>query len=286
MARIGVQGMMLKERFVADGVFETLRKVSDLGYHSIEMSQVSMAPENVAEMARARAELGMQFAALSAALETFPGHPGESLTDNFDKIVNDAHQLGSSILRIGMLPFAAMADKAQLLRFVDITAGFARRLKAEGLNLVYHNHHVEFSKFDGVRLIDIIRDAAPDLRYEVDVHWVHRSGVDPVAYLEECRGTVDLIHLKDYRVGALPASALELLKQGDMQGFMNAFTGIIQFAEVGEGNLNFNAIIDKALETGVEHLLVEQDDLYGRDPFDCLRTSRDNLQTLGYAHLF
>lgn len=286
MAKIGVQGMMLKERMTNVGVYETLKAISDLGFHSIEMSQVPMTPENVAEMKRAKDELGMQFAALSAAVEPMPGIPGDSLTTTYDKIVADARTLDSKILRIGMLPFAAMANRDELVRFVGIVADYAKRLADEGLNLVYHNHHVEFAKFDGVRMIDIIRQSAPDLRFEIDVHWVHRSGVNPVPFLHEYAGIVDLIHLKDYRIGAFPMEAMDLLKAGDMKAFMAAFTGLVQFAEVGEGNLDFPAIIEAALATGVEHLLVEQDELYGRDSLDCLETSRDALRAMGYGHLF
>ena len=56
-----------------------------------------------------------------------------------------------------------------------------------------------------------------------------------------------------------------------------------RFAEVGEGNLNWPAILAEAERGGVEYLLVEQDDCYGRDPFECLATSRRNLMRLGYA---
>ena len=286
MAQIGVQGMMLRERIEAHGVYKTLEDITNLGYHSIEMSQVPMSPENVAEMKRAKDELGMRFAALSAALEPMGGVVMESLTTDYDKIVADARLLGSKILRIGMLPFPAMANRDELVRYVGIMAEFAKRLADDGLSLTFHNHHVEFAKFDGVRMIDIIRQSAPSLRFEVDIHWVHRSGVNPVEFLEDYRGVVDLIHLKDYRVGPFPQEALALLQAGKREEFYAAFTGIIQFAEVGEGNLNFTAIIEKALETGVEHLLVEQDDLYGRDALDCLITSRDHLYKLGYANLF
>ncbi len=286
MAQIGVQGMMLKERIAEHGVFQTLQDISALGYHSIEMSQVPMTPENVAEMRRAKDELGMRFAALSAAVEPMGGVVMESLTTDYDKIVADARTLEAGFLRIGMLPFPAMANRDELTRYMGIVADFAKRLASDGLSLTFHNHHVEFARFDGVRMIDIIRDAAPSLRFEVDVHWVHRSGVNPVTFLEDYRGLVDLIHLKDYRVGQLPQEALALLQEGRRDEFYAAFTGIIQFAEVGEGNLDFRAIIDTALATGVEHLLVEQDDLHGRDALDCLTTSRDNLVQLGYAHLF
>jgi sugar phosphate isomerase/epimerase len=67
---------------------------------------------------------------------------------------------------------------------------------------------------------------------------------------------------------------------------MSAFVGVVQFAEVGEGNLDWPAIIEQSLASGAEYLLVEQDDTYGRDPFESLRISRDNLVALGYGSLF
>ena len=95
-----------------------------------------------------------------------------------------------------------------------------------------------------------------------------------------------MVHLKDYRIGQLPESALEALAAGDRVGFMTAFTGVVQFAEVGEGNLDFAAIVEESLASDARYLLVEQDDLYGRDVFDCLQTSYDNLVGLGYDGLF
>lgn len=43
-AKIGVQAMMLKEKFEELGAYDTLKKVSELGYHSIEISQIPMNP--------------------------------------------------------------------------------------------------------------------------------------------------------------------------------------------------------------------------------------------------
>ena len=285
MAKIGVQGMMLKDRMTEHGVFPTLKAISDLGYHSIEMSQVPMTPENVAQMKQAKDELGMQFAAISAPLESLiPGM--DALATDYDKIVADARALDARILRIPMLPFPAMASKDLLLHFIDLAAKYSTQLAGDGLSLVFHNHHAEFAKFDGRTIMQIMREAAPALRYEVDVHWVQRAGVNPVTFLNDYAGIVDLIHLKDYRIGNLPTESLEFLQKGDIAGFMPYFTGIIQFAEVGEGNLDFPAIIEAALATGVQHMLVEQDDLYGRDALDCLTSSRSNLLAMGYGHLF
>jgi sugar phosphate isomerase/epimerase len=46
-----------------------------------------------------------------------------------------------------------------------------------------------------------------------------------------------------------------------------------RMAEIGEGNLNWPAILKAAREGGVEWYLVEQDACYGRDPFESLAIS-------------
>lgn len=286
MATIGVQASTIKASFAQDGTYETLRKVANLGYHAIEISQVAMTPDNVAQMRRAQDELGVQVAALSASLTTPVGAPGDSLTDGYDKILADCRALGTSILRIGMLPFDAMTSLERVLEFARRINDVAHRLADDGVDLYYHNHHVEFARFDGRTMLDLIAETAPDVGLELDVHWIHRGGLDPVRVLTQYAGRVRLVHLKDYRIGALPDSALELLAAGDFPGFMTAFTGIVQFAEVGEGTLDWPAIVDQAIASGAEYLLVEQDETYGRDPFESLAISRRHLVELGYGDLF
>jgi sugar phosphate isomerase/epimerase len=127
-----------------------------------------------------------------------------------------------------------------------------------------------------------VRRLSPSLHFEIDVHWVQRGGKNPVDVLREYAGQVELVHLKDYRVGLLPASALDLLAAGDAAGFSREFAGLVQFAEVGAGTLDFAGIIAQALASGAEHLLVEQDELYGRDVYDCLSDSISHIRSLGY----
>lgn len=286
MAKIGVQAMMLKDSFADSGAFETLRKVSAIGYNAVELSQIPMTPENVAELDRSRGELGMDIAALSVMVEKPHGRPGDSLRDDFDKIVDDAKRLDSSLLRIGMLPFPAMKSVGAVVEFAKEANGYAERLQEHGISLYYHNHHVEFAKFDGKYMLDIIADNSPAMGMEIDVHWVQRGGLDPVRTLEKYAGRTAMVHLKDYRIGVLPEAAFGMLEGGDIQGFMQEFKNVVQFAEVGEGNLDFPSIIPAAQAAGAEYLLVEQDELYGRTVWDALQTSYDNLVAMGHGDLF
>jgi len=51
-------------------------------------------------------------------------------------------------------------------------------------------------------------------------------------------------------------------------------------AEVGEGNLNWPAILDACRSSGTEIYAVEQD-ICQRDPFESLAVSYRNLQAMG-----
>jgi len=285
MARIGVQAMMLRESVAEIGAFETLRRVRDIGYRAIEVSQIPMVEENIAQLERAKDELGIDIAALSAGLTASPGG-NDSLEEDLDKIVADSRRLGAEMVRIGMLPFEAMGSLERLYDFCERTDAYAQRLADSGIRLYYHNHHVEFAKFDGRLILDIIADRAPNVGLELDVHWLQRGGVNPVSVIEQHAGRVRMVHLKDYRIGKLPDSAFEALAQGDIAGFMTAFAGVVQFGEVGEGNLDFASIIPASIASGAEYMLVEQDDLYGRTVWEALQTSHDNLVSLGFADLF
>ena len=286
MPTIGVQASTIKHAFTELGTEETLRRVADLGYRAIEISQVPMTPENVDAMRRAQEERGLRIASLSAGMTPFPGTTGESLTTTFDKIVADCHTLGTTLLRIGMLPITAMGSRDTVLAFAEEANVMAQRLRSEGIELYYHNHHVEFARFDGRSMLDVIADTAPDVGLELDVHWIHRGGVDPVKELRRHAGRVRMVHLKDYRIGTVPQSAIDAIVEGDASAFGTVFSGLVQFAEVGQGTLDWPAIVEAAVAGGAEFLFVEQDDTYGRDPFESLAMSRDHLVSIGFGDLF
>jgi sugar phosphate isomerase/epimerase len=286
MPKIGVQAMMLKDEFAASGLFPTLEKVAAIGYHAIEVSQIPMTPHSVTELDRARSDLGMEIASLSAGFTGPVGAPNDSLTRDFDKIVADCRRLDVSIVRIAMLPFAAMGNLETVLEFCDTSNELAQRLNDQGIGLSYHNHHIEFAKYDGQHLLDLIADRAPLVGLEVDVHWVARAGLDPVRVLEKFGDRVTMVHLKDYRIGRMPEDALAAAKTGDITGVAAAFESMVEFAEVGEGNLDFRSIIATCARIGPQYLLVEQDDCYGRAALECLRTSHANIVALGFGDLF
>ena len=160
--------------------------------------------------------------------------------------------------------------------------------KEEGIDLYYHNHHVEFARYNGKYLLDIIKDNTKNLGFELDIHWIHRGGENPVEFIKKYAGRIRLLHLKDYRIGEMkmPEGGIDFTNRESIMKFMGGFNNVVQFAEVGEGTLPVAACIEAGLAGGSEYFLVEQDDTYGRDPFESLKISHDNLVKLGYGEWF
>ena len=281
-AVIGAQMMMLKDQVASDGMWSVLERLADLDIRAVEVSQIPMSEANTADLERGVRQLGIEVAALSTALRHQEGRDIDALDTDFDKLVADCRRLGCRFLRIGMMDFSAMVSREATEAWAAEANGYAERLKAEGITLCYHNHHVDLHKFDGERIFDIVRRVAPDLHFEVDLHWVQRGGMAPLDMLAQYSGVCKLIHVKDYRVTALPHEALDLFDAGRVAEGYDKFVNIIEFAEVGQGNMNWPALLPAALEAGAEYLLIEQDLTYGRDPFDCLRDSRQYLASIGY----
>ena len=287
---IGVQmSTIAPAKMPSFDAYEVMAKLTDLGYHCAEVSQVPMTKENVAGFRRAIDELKFNFSSLSAAVAPlFPGQPGEYLTnpDDYKKMVEDARTLDVDMFRIGMMPMNCVGNVQKGIDFAKQAEEYALKLKEDGIDLYYHNHHIEFMKLEnGKYLLDVLRENAPSMGFELDTHWIHRGGENPVEFIKKYAGSVRLLHLKDYKIANVE---MPDMSQGfDMKAFANAFFAQpVRFAELGAGSLPLKACIEAGLEGGAEYFLIEQDDSYGRDPFDCLKDSRDHLIELGYADWF
>lgn len=282
MAVLGVQMMMLKDQVAEQGMWPVLQRLAEMDLHAVEVSQIPMSEENVAALERGVAELGIQVGAVSVALKPGPTATGDNLEEHFDKIVADAKRLGVRFARIGMMPFTAMVSKEACEAWAAECEPAAQRLAAQGITLCYHNHHVDLARFGDERIFDIVRRVAPSLNFEVDLHWVQRGGMAPLDMLEQYSGVCKLIHVKDFRVVPVAQEVVDLFSEGKFAEGFQGFLNIAQFAEVGQGNMNWPKLLPASEAAGAEFFFIEQDDTYGRDPFDCIADSRAYLKSIGY----
>jgi len=151
-----------------------------------------------------------------------------------------------------------------LKRFLAELAPVAEALAAEGMDFSYHNHNHELAPMGRKSWLESLYEQADpaELKAEIDTYWIQAGGSDPADWIRRCAGREPLLHLKDMTVTP---------------------DGQQRFAPVGEGNLNWPAILEAARQGGVEWCLVEQDDCYGQDPFRCLEISYRNGKAMGLS---
>lgn len=133
------------------------------------------------------------------------------------------------------------------------------KLRRDGLQLAYHNHNFEMKKYAGVTALEIILDntSRDNLKLEMDAAWVSRGGQDPVRFLKKYPGRIYAIHAKD-----------------------NAAIGIrddeMNFTPLGEGLLDWPAILPAAKSSGVKWFIIEHDK--PKDAWSIITTSLRNLR--------
>ena len=250
---VGAQLFSLRDSMkTPEDMAATLKQVAEIGYTTVQVSGIGEI--DPAELVKITDDNGLQIVVTHMGWKSFQEDlEGLIETHKTYKCVHTA---------IGGLPqeyFSADGSK----RFVDELAPIAERLAAEGMDFSYHNHSHELVKYgDYTWLAQTYAMAGGDmLKAEIDTYWIQHGGGDPAQWLRDCAGREPVIHLKD----------MIITPEREQR-----------FAEIGEGNLNWPAILAAAELGGVEYMMVEQDNCYEREPIDSLAISYRNLRAMGY----
>lgn len=233
------------------GVAASLKKVAEIGYKAVQIS--GFGPVDAHEVAKLVEDNGLTVASTHVGWDRF--------TQDLDNLIEEHLLWKCQHPAVGSLPRQYHSLEG-LKRFVDELAPIAAKLANVGMDFSYHNHNHELARYDGVTWLERLFDATPAemLKFEIDTYWIQAGGADPVWWIRKCAGREPLLHLKDMIVTPEREQ---------------------RFAEIGEGNLNWPAILQAAAESGVEWYFVEQDRSYDRDPFESLAISYRNLVKMG-----
>lgn len=276
--KIALNMSMVKTVMWEKGPDYTFERVKAAGLSYFELSQADMTNEFIDQVMEASAKHGVKVIATSLNYKPLfgAGAKGFDIERDFDRIIQANQRLGVTYVRDSLIPKICIHSEEGYYKAAGDLNHYGRLLREQGLKLYYHNHHFEFERFRGRTGFELLVEYTdPELvGFEIDVHWIQRAGQDPVTWVKRLAGREDMIHLKDYRIH---------FPDGEPSPDIFHREQCIQFAEIGEGNLDMKAIIEAAVDGGAVYLPIEQDQTYGRDPFDCIRTSVDNLRGMGFG---
>lgn len=226
---IAAQVYSVREEAAAD--FEkTMRKLADMGYHGVELA--GLYGKSVDEI-RACLE--------RAGLEAISAHvPIDEFENDLDKTVQTYKEIGCKYVVVPYLNQDRWYGGSQYADTLKIISRISEKCHEVGMELLYHNHHFEFQTTpEGGYQLDAFYDTIPseELKTELDLCWLKVGGADPVAYLHKYSGRCPVVHVKD---------------------FIHKDEEVVLMA-VGEGEVDAQAIVPAAIESGAQWLVIEQD---------------------------
>ncbi len=251
---IGLVMGILKNELASD-YFGTLETVAKTGFKEIEIGRRLANTQHSRDEMKAKLDsLGLRVLTMHIVIE--------DLKNDFEGLIEEATFSGAKYLDVVWSPFETLDWILETCEFLDATA---LRVAEHGFVLTYHNHDHEVNRFfelEGTsapkRGIEILVENTRHLNFLVDTCWIKVGGLEPQDFLKTVRGRCPILHVKDIRDASIRDS----------------------FIEVGDGIIDFPAVIAEAKAGGCSHFIVEQDRAYLLSPFESIWRSYDYLASI------
>ena len=245
--KIGAQLYTVREfTQTAKDFADTIKKLANIGYEYVKVSGIGPIPfQEVADICKAN----------GISVPITHANPTR-IRDETEQVIAEHRILGADYVGIGGMHGDYERNAEGVKRFMADFTPAVEKIHAAGMTFMYHNHAHEFEKFGSKYMMEYLMEGLPQIGFTLDTYWVQTGGADPSAWIKKLSKRVDVVHLKDM-----------------------AYTADKQMMAVPmEGNLNWDGIFAACRAAGVKYAMVELDDCYGADPFECLRRSYVNLK--------
>jgi sugar phosphate isomerase/epimerase len=269
---LGAQLFMVDALLRADLDF-TLEAIARIGFRSVEIA--GYWGPTTAAMARAIRKAGLL--CTSAHVQGRDrGDGAPHLERPIHSLIDDAHGLGVKTIVLASFLFPDSApprrtnerlaayvarignvmDADAWRRTADRLNGLGAPFAREGLRVSYHNHNAEFAPLSagGTGMDILLRDTDPAIvDFEMDAGWVAAAGEDPVALIHRYPGRFRQMHVKN-------------IARDMPRNFVFRQTA----APLGNGAIDWSALLRTAREAGIGNFYVEQDPPYADDTLNIL----------------
>jgi sugar phosphate isomerase/epimerase len=193
---LGFQIWTIKDKLLKDFP-GTLKMMADLGYQTVEMC--SPPGYNFKSLLSMKAS-EMKKIVEDAGLKLISTHYGfDELKKNLDDRINFAKESGQKQMILSSFGLPKDAKMSDWQRAAGELNEIGAKTKKAGIQLGYHNHHMEFEKFDGVLIYDeLMHQFDPELvkmQFQVAVISIGYKASD---YFKKYPGRFISAHLADW----------------------------------------------------------------------------------------
>jgi sugar phosphate isomerase/epimerase len=227
LGAIGLQLYTLRE-MMPRGVAATLSAVAKTGYAEVEFA--GYFGHSARDIRKTLDDNGLSSPSAHVQMT--------DLTDKWDAMLDFAAVVGHKYLTVAWIdqPDRTLSGYKRIAALFNSAGERARRA---GIQFAYHNYNYEFTPLDGVVPYQLLLDHCPaeNLVMEPDVFWMRQAGQNPVDWFAKAPGRFHMLHVKD--MGPPPRN---------------------EMLDVGDGVVDWRAILSRQKEAGVRHVFVENDE--------------------------
>lgn len=182
--KYGIQ--MFSVRDVTDKDLEgAIRSVAEMGYDYIEYA--GFFGKSAEEVAGWQDKYGVKCSGTHSGWN-------ELLPENIEATIKYHKTIGNPNF---IVPGADLSTLDKIDEFCKVMNYAQPILKAEGINLGYHNHSHEFVVMPWGSTIHSEIEVRTKVDFEIDTFWAFNAGIDPIMTLERLKDRIHVIHLKD-----------------------------------------------------------------------------------------
>lgn len=230
---LGFQIWTIRDQLIRD-FSGTLKMMAGLGYESVEMCSppgygfeplIKLKPKEMLQLVN---EAGLRFESTHYVMK--------ELRDNLEERIVFASESGQKQMILSGFGLPAGATMSDWMRVADELNTMGLKTKESGIQMGYHNHHMEFEKIDGILIYDaLLNQFDPDLvkmQFQVAVISI---GYQASTYFNKYPGRFISAHLADW-------------SETEQKNVI-----------LGKGVIDWKGFFDAAKKGGLKNIFVEMD---------------------------
>ena len=224
-----------------------------LGIKNFEVARIDFSPKNAKKINALVQEHGIEISAIQVKPKYVFGDP--------EKIIEFCKATGCKNVVISMMPFKCiLGSEKNFYDFISVLDKQFERYEKSGITLAYHHHNWEYVKLsNGKTGMNELISKTQKIKFVHDTYWSARSGIAPEKQIREFGSRLLGVHLRDLVFGK---RGLKVLPSD---------------CAVGDGVIDFFAVLSAARESGCEYLVIEQNT---KDPYSEIEKSLKKLSEI------
>ncbi|MBT9150133.1 MAG: Inosose dehydratase [candidate division WS2 bacterium] len=195
MTKISLQTFTIRKHIQKEKDIDyTFKKLKDIGINYFELAYVDFTLDNIKIIKKYLNKYNIKVLSTQIKLKT--------IIKNYDEMVRIHKLLNAKYIAISVIPFHSLLLREFGLKKLSTKINnLGKRLKEDGLELLFHHHNFEFIKFNNRMALDILVENFNFNYVNIlsDTYWIKKGNFDVISFLKKYQGKIKGIHLRGHK---------------------------------------------------------------------------------------